>query len=716
MVMVDNTDAANRINPHYIFTRIIPVCVMVCIVLFAIWWFLLGGRADHDKLANIQTDVTEVTPDKDFITFFGEGLSGISKLDTDKDGIPDITDDDDDNDGIKDVDDDDDDNDGVKDEDDPSTAILALLEKRVSGNKGDVGATGPQGVAGVNGRNGADGVNGANGADGAVGPAGATGAIGPQGPIGATGATGASGTTGPQGPAGTVGVVTDDGVISTTLTGPNLNVQLLLAAGSGLEKLPTGLSLTTACSSSQVLKWNSPHWVCANDNGGISYTAGNGISITGSTIGSILGASIDTTEIDDGTITTNDISPTAGITNGQLANSSITLTAGNGLTDGGSVALGGTTTINIGAGTGITVNSNDIAITTDGIGYNELADNLVLDDPTTTALGAHDLTTHANGTGNVVTNLSGTGDFMIQNNGVSTFQVQDDGNVYIGDLVSTSTTGSLVVLDSITIDPTVAVNGAMYYNSTTNKFRCYEAGIWKDCISSSTIDDTDNNFYFFDDFIGYSSPSIGSMRHAGSGSGNSTNSIPTISANHPGLYRTTTGTAANGSASFMTAPTSFILGGGEYSYETMVYIPQLSSSSNRYQFAVGMLDINNTINQTDAVAFVYDEGGVAIGSTASLNWQLMTSSNGGTSRTWQPTSVQVVNNTWLKLRVEVNAAGTLATYYINDTYAGTVSTNIPTGSARSLGMGSIITKTSGGTAASAYIDYVKIEGSFTTPR
>ena len=43
-----------------------------------------------------------------------------------------------------------------------------------------------------------------------------------------------------------------------------------------------------------------------------------------------------------------------------------------------------------------------------------------------------------------------------------------------------------LVLDSYNVatDPT-GTNGAMYYNSNVGKFRCYEAGAWKDCIASA---------------------------------------------------------------------------------------------------------------------------------------------------------------------------------------------------------------------------------------
>lgn len=52
----------------------------------------------------------------------------------------------------------------------------------------------------------------------------------------------------------------------------------------------------------------------------------------------------------------------AAIPNASLTNSSVTFTAGAGLTGGGAVALGASATLNIGAGTGITVNADDVQL------------------------------------------------------------------------------------------------------------------------------------------------------------------------------------------------------------------------------------------------------------------------------------------------------------------------------------------------------------------
>jgi hypothetical protein len=51
------------------------------------------------------------------------------------------------------------------------------------------------------------------------------------------------------------------------------------------------------------------------------------------------------------------------VDNAHLANSAVTITAGTGLTGGGSTALGASSTVNVIGGSGITANANDVAIT-----------------------------------------------------------------------------------------------------------------------------------------------------------------------------------------------------------------------------------------------------------------------------------------------------------------------------------------------------------------
>jgi hypothetical protein len=56
-------------------------------------------------------------------------------------------------------------------------------------------------------------------------------------------------------------------------------------------------------------------------------------------------------------------------------------------------------------------------------------------------------------------------------------------NITVG---TSDTTGTLLVLDTKTGsgDPT-GVNGGLYYNSNSGKFRCYENGLWKNCLGNT---------------------------------------------------------------------------------------------------------------------------------------------------------------------------------------------------------------------------------------
>jgi hypothetical protein len=79
-----------------------------------------------------------------------------------------------------------------------------------------------------------------------------------------------------------------------------------------------------------------------------------------------------------------------------------------------------------------------------------------------------------------------TGAFRVLNAAsVPQFQIDTtNSRVYIGNMTADGT-GALLVLDTKNTagDPT-GVSGGMYYNSSADRFRCYEAGTWVDCIST----------------------------------------------------------------------------------------------------------------------------------------------------------------------------------------------------------------------------------------
>ena len=110
----------------------------------------------------------------------------------------------------------------------------------------------------------------------------------------------------------------------------------------------------------------------------------------------------------------------SSIPNSSLSNSSITVAGGAGLTaTAGATSLGGTTTVDVGAGTGITVNTDDVAIKNAGNftdntilmwdGTNgQLVDSAITDDGTTIELGSDSSTRNVVVSGNLTVSGSTT--------------------------------------------------------------------------------------------------------------------------------------------------------------------------------------------------------------------------------------------------------------------------------------------------------------------
>ena len=337
--------------------RLVSVFTAITLSSLVVYYYSF----DQASKFNSEQVLSEVATDPEFIKYFGESLQGVTKIDTDSDGIPDVKDADIDNDGTPNFTDNDVDNDGTPNASDPSSAVVALAagtgltspsnaqtppaapgEKGDKGDKGDTGDSGTTGNAGDDGSNGSSGQNGANGStglngntgnnggngdtgnDGNTGNSGNDGSNGNQGLKGDKGDTGATGAKGDKGDTGTIGAVTNDGVIKTTLTGASLDLQILLATGSGLQKTTSGLSLTTTCATNELLKWNGSAWACGTDDGGINYTAGTGITVSAGVINSVLGVSIDSSEITDGTIQAIDLANSSVTTNKLVDGSVIT--------------------------------------------------------------------------------------------------------------------------------------------------------------------------------------------------------------------------------------------------------------------------------------------------------------------------------------------------------------------------------------------------------
>ena len=129
------------------------------------------------------------------------------------------------------------------------------------------------------------------------------------------------------------------GTVTSVGTGTGLTGGPITTSGT--------ISLITTCSTNQVLQWNGSAWVCASISGG------SGGTVTSVTAGSGLTASPNPIT-GSGTISI----PSGGVTSSMLANNSLTVTAGSGLSGGGPVALGGSVSL-----------SANLSGQTDGIAY-----------------------------------------------------------------------------------------------------------------------------------------------------------------------------------------------------------------------------------------------------------------------------------------------------------------------------------------------------------
>jgi hypothetical protein len=160
---------------------------------------------------------------------------------------------------------------------------------------------------------------------------------------------------------------------------------------------------------------------------------------------------------------------------------------------------------------------------------------------------------------------------------------------------------------------------------------------------------------------------------------------------------------------------SMCLGNGAWVFETSINLSNLSTSLERFRTLSGFGGTSGAGVETDGVFITYDEGGTQNGTAASPNWQCVTVAN--SVRTLTTTSTAVVAAGWIKLRIEINAAGTSAAFYVNGTLIATHTTNIPLGTAsRFLFVKQGMYKTIGLTNRIMYVDYLGYENILTTPR
>ena len=304
-----------------------------------------------------------------------------------------------------------------------------------------------------------------------------------------------------------------DGVVGNEVSGVVPNGGLLLA-GAGTAADPYRVGMITSCTDNQLLKYTTANgWACANDNDTVTTntdnqtltwdTTTNQLSIAG-------GNTVDLSSLKD-----NTDAQTLTLTNPSAGSHQLTISGGNtvswtesqalsynaatrtiSLTNGGSITLPADANTTYSAGSGLTMTGTTLSVNC-GTGSVAFCNggNTIGAPATLGTNGANPLSFKTNNS--VAVTLSATGELLVKDpsNSTVSFQVQDQSalphltidtvnkQVLVGSSTSDATAISLV-LDSYNnaTDPT-GVNGSMYYNSSLGKFRCYEGGAWKDCVS-----------------------------------------------------------------------------------------------------------------------------------------------------------------------------------------------------------------------------------------
>lgn len=189
--------------------------------------------------------------------------------------------------------------------------------------------------------------------------------------------------------------------------------------------------------------------------------------------------------------------------------------------------------------------------------------------------------------------------------------------------------------------------------------------------STGMTPDPFGTVYLIDDFLFGENP-VGNMNWLETG-GSSTTPLNGTST-HPGIYRVGTnssgGTIIMGGGTTAGDPCPIIIGGGTITADFLVNI----SATNNGTMCIGLGAGSTTgnIEPADGVYFLYNSA------TNSGNWVGKTAN--ASTRSSANSAVAVVGNTWVRLTIVINAAGTSASFFVNNVQIANspLATNLPT--------------------------------------
>jgi hypothetical protein len=164
-----------------------------------------------------------------------------------------------------------------------------------------------------------------------------------------------------------------------------------------------------------------------------------------------------------------------------------------------------------------------------------------------------------------------------------------------------------------------------------------------------------------------------------------------------GLVRLETSTSATSAPTItLGSGATIVLGVNSLSIEFRMKVGALSTGAEEFIFRGGLSSSTTSAAPTNCVIFEYDRA------TSGNFWRIRCKTGASDTAT---VTASAVNTNWNSFKININATGTSAEFFINGVSVGTISTNIPTTTSSLTSPCFQMIKTVGTTTRLSYIDW-----------